>query len=413
MYDVLIVGCGIVGAATAFELSKYRLSVAVAEKENDVACGATKANSAILHAGYDPRPGTLMARLNVRGSALAEKLARALAVPYRKTGSLVLALSEEELPMLERLYAQGMENGVPGLRLLSREETLAREPALSHEVRGALFAPSAAIVSPWEFCLALAETAVRNGVSLHRSCEVTGIEKKPEGGFAVHTSDGTFEARFLVNAAGVHAAEIQALAGEREFQILPSRGEYCLLDKSQGRLVQSVVFQCPTRNGKGVLVAPTTGGNLIVGPTAALVDNGENTATTAEGLRQVRETALRSAPGIRFGETIRTFAGVRALSDQEDFIIGESKSAGGLLNLAGIKSPGLSSAPAIAELAAEKLREMVQKSGAHSTDLQSPESAEHLCAKCDAYARNWKPVADELWENSGRNPKNISQGQNR
>ena len=354
MVDVLIIGCGITGAATAFELSKYRLSVAVLERENDVAMGATKANSAILHAGYDPIPGSRMARLNVRGVELAKKLCRMLDVPYCPCGSLVLGLSEDDCPMLNELLRRGQENGVPGLRMLTGEEARAMEPNLSGNVIAALYAPSAAICSPWEYCLALAETAVRNGVELHLETGVTGLDRE-ETGWTVHTVRGDFRARFVINAAGVDAAIVHDMAAPHAFDISPSRGQYYLLDKSEGGRVSRVIFQIPGKEGKGVLVSPTVHGNLIVGPDAQPVE-GNDTSTTAEGLAFSRNTAQKSVPSINFRESIRNFAGVRAKSG-EDFIIKQADGAPGFFDLAGISSPGLSSAPAIAECAAQLLRD--------------------------------------------------------
>ncbi len=354
MYDVVIVGCGVVGAATAFELSKYRLKAAVLERENDVAMGTTKANSAILHAGFDPEPGTLMAKLNVRGSALAEELCKALDVPYKQCGSLVVGLSGEDRPRLEELYRRGEANGVPGLRLLDREETLALEPNLSPETVGALYAPTAAICSPWEFCLALAETAVNNGAELHLDTAVTGMERG-EDGWTVHTVKGDFQARYVVNAAGVDAAIVHDMAAPHAFDISPSRGQYYLLDKSEGNRVGHVIFQCPSEKGKGVLTAPTAHGNLIVGPDAQPVE-GKDTATSADGLAYVKETALRAVPSIDFRASIRNFAGVRAKAEN-DFILREAEGAPGFIDLAGICSPGLSAAAAIGEYAVELLEQ--------------------------------------------------------
>ena len=254
MLDVAIIGCGVIGAAAAYELSHYPLQTAIFEAENDVADCTTKANSAILHAGYDPEPGTRMARLNVEGSALAKEICARLDVPYLQCGSLVLALSPEELPHLQKLYENGIANGVPGIRLLSAEETLAMEPNLASNVVGALYAPSAAIVSPWEFALAMAEVAVRNGVELHRSCPVTRIEKTA-GGWALTTPSGIVETRYIINAAGISAQAVHDMAAPHKFTIQPTRGEYYLLDKSEGSRVHHVIFQCPNENGKGVLVA--------------------------------------------------------------------------------------------------------------------------------------------------------------
>ena len=353
MLDVLVIGCGIVGAAAAMELSKYQLQVAVLEKENDVANGTTKANSAILHAGYDPVPGTLMARLNVRGVELAKELCEKLDVPYRQCGSLVLAFTPAECGTLETLRQRGEANGVPGLRVLTGAEAREMDPQLSDQVQAALYAPTAAICSPWEYCLALAETALRNGARLHLETQVTGMEKQAEG-WLVHTDQGDFGARYVINAAGVCADAVHDMALPHAFSIRPSRGEYYLLDKSEGSRVSHTIFQCPNENGKGVLVSPTVHGNLIVGPNAAPVE-GNDTATTADGLEFVRTTAAKSVPRIAFGQSIRNFAGVRAHgAEVNDFILQEQE---GFVDAAGICSPGLSAAPAIAEYLVELLRE--------------------------------------------------------
>ena len=353
MYDVIIIGCGITGAAAAFELSKYRLKVCVVERENDVAVGTTKANSAILHAGYDPLPGSRMAKLNVRGAELAKQLCTALDVPYRQTGSLVAAFSESERPVLEELYQRGQANGVPGLVLLRGEQAREKEPGLAPGCVGALFAPTAAICSPWEYCLALAETAVRNGVELRLESPVVGVARMGCG-WQVDTESGCLEGRFVINAAGVAAGQLHDMATSHTFSILPSRGEYFLLDKSEGMRVQTVVFQCPGPEGKGVLVAPTIHGNLLVGPSSEAVE-GENCATQADVLAAVQATALQAVPDIQFKANIRNFAGVRARSDQPDFILDES--APGWIDLAGICSPGLTAAPAIAEYAVSLLKQ--------------------------------------------------------
>lgn len=355
MYDVAIIGCGIIGAATAYELSRYDLKVVALEAENDVADGTTKANSAILHAGYDPEPGTKMARLNVEGVKLAKELCDKLAVERKEIGSFVLAFSDEEMETVKKLYDRGNQNGVPGMKILTGEEVRAMEPAISKEVVGALYAPSAAIVSPWEFCIALAETAVVNGVEVRLSAKVEAIEKK-DGSFLLHTTAGNVEAKYVVNAAGVDADKVHAMVGGHSFTTLPNRGEYFLLDKAQGGLVDKVVFQCPNKDGKGVLVAPTVHGNLIVGPNAEGVEKANDVNNTSAGLGFVRRMSVKSVPGINFRDSIRNFAGVRANTDKDDFIIEESSAAKGFINLGGIKSPGLSSAPAIGIEAVELLK---------------------------------------------------------
>lgn len=345
MQDVLIIGCGVTGAACAYLLSHYRLRVTVLEAANDVAAGTTKANSAILHAGYDPEPGTLMARLNVEGAALAEGICARLDVPYQKTGSLVLAFSPEDRARLEALLERGRRNGVPDLALLAGDQARTLEKNLSPEVTAALLAPSAAIVNPWEYALAMAETAVRNGVSLHLNCPVAALTREPDG-FTAVTPGGVFRGRFVINAAGVQAGAVHNLIAPPAYTIRPVKGEYYLLDKCEGSRVERVIFQCPGPQGKGVLVAPTVHGNLLAGPTAQ-PSEAEDLSVTAAGLEAVRTLAARSVPSIQFRENIRNFAGVRANSDRGDFILEES-AVPGFFDAAGICSPGLTAAPAIA-----------------------------------------------------------------
>lgn len=355
MRDVIIIGSGVIGAACAYELSKFKLNVTVLEKSGDIANGATKANSGIVHAGYDPLPGTAMARLNVKGNALIEPLCKKLDVPFKRIGSHVLAFDENDLKTIRVLYERGVKNGVPRLRLLDAAEVKRMEPSVSENVCGSLYAPSAGIVSPWELCLGLAETAVRNGVSLEQNTEVRSI-RRGNGVFHVSTSKGEFFCRYLLNAAGVNSGRIHDMIARPYFTITPSRGEYYLLDKSESERVNSVLFQCPNELGKGVLVSPTAHGNLIVGPNAERIDAPDDVSTTAAGLAFVREAALKSVPGLNLRENIRNFAGVRANHSADDFLIGECADVPGFYDLAGIKSPGLTSAPAIAVETVEWLR---------------------------------------------------------
>ena len=395
MYDVVIIGCGVIGAACAYELSKYELSVCVLEKSNDVANGTTKANSAIVHAGYDPKPGSNMARLNVAGNRMMGELCEKLDVPFKRIGSHVLAFSEGDMAALKNLYDRGIKNGVPGLKLLSAEEVRKMEPQLAENVAGSLWAPSAAIVSPWELTLAMMEVAVRNGTELRLESPVCAITKEQEH-FCVKTDKDTMETRFLINAAGVHCGEVAELIADKEFSIQPNRGEYYLLDKCEGAKVHSVIFQCPNENGKGVLVAPTVHGNLIVGPNAVNVTDTDNTKNTAEGLDFVLATATKSVPTLSFRDNIRNFAGIRANHTSDDFFIGESKTVPGLFHLAGIKSPGLSSAPAIALEAVAYLAEMLPlRKKDHYCDERhvirfkslSPEEKNAVIAKDPRYGR--------------------------
>ena len=352
MFDVLIIGCGVVGAATAYALSKYQVKIALIEKENDVALGASRANSAIIHAGFDPEEGTLMAKLNVKGCRMAKDLCRKLSVPYRENGSLVLSFSPEEDRTIEKLCQRGLKNGVPDLRIVEKEELHQMEPALSEGACRALYAPHSGIVSPWDYTLAMAEVAVKNGTELHLSTKVIGLEKLSDS-WMVHTDRGDFESRYVLNCAGVHSAEMHNLAAEPDFRIIPCRGQYYVLDKCEGALCTRTLFQCPSALGKGVLVSPTADGNLIVGPDAVNIEDSEDTSTTAEQLAFIRRAAEKTTDKINYRNSIRNFAGVRANSDRKDFIISFAEK--GFLDIAGIKSPGLTAAPAIGEYAAKLL----------------------------------------------------------
>jgi len=346
MIDVLIIGCGIVGAAAAYELSRYNLKITAIDRLNDIAGETTRANSGLIHAGFDPVPGTVMAKLNVRGSRLANELCEKLDVPYKRTGAFVVGFDENDRATIKRLYRYGIENNVPELEIISGEKARELEPRLSPEVICALNAPTAAIVSPWDFAIALAETAALNGVKFSLNTEATGI-KPFDGGYLVATSNGEFKARAIVNAAGLYADNVHGFLKKADFEIIPSRGQYYLLDKSAGSTVSRTVFQCPDESGKGVVVTPTVHGNLLIGPSSEGVDCCGDVATDQQTLEHVWKTALKFVPGMDMRESIRNFAGVRAVAGIGDFIIREA--AKGFYDLAGIKSPGLSAAPAIAE----------------------------------------------------------------
>ncbi len=375
MYDVTIIGGGVCGAAIAMYLSKYNIKCCLLEKDNDIAIGTTRANSGIVHAGYDPKPDTLMARLNVRGCDLIEELAKIMNIPYRKVGSMVIAFDEKDEEHLRVLYERGIANGVRGMELLDRETLLEREPNLSPDVRGALYAPSAAVVNPWRLCLAMAETAAKNGVEVFLDSEVTKIEKI-NGAFAITAGDKIYDTKYVINAAGLYSDRVAELVGARDFEILPSKGQYYLLDKTSNWLVNSVIFQCPTEKGKGVLVAPTAEGNIIVGPNAETGNERDDVSTTREGLESVARDAAKTTKLIDYRENIRSFAGLRANSDKVDFIIGESSLCRHFINVAGIKSPGLSSAPAIGEYMVEILMDC----GMILTEKENWEYADaHIC----------------------------------
>ena len=348
MYDILIVGCGVTGAAMAYTLSRYDVSVCVCERYNDVGNGVTKANSAILHAGFDCPPGSMEAKLNIPGIAMAREICKKLDVKYRDIPTFVIAFDEREIAYIEELYDRGIKNGVPGIRIIEGSEALAMEPALNPAIVKALYAPGSGIIDPWEYTVAMAETAVTNGVELRLSTPVTAIEKL-EDHFEVTTPSGMIEARYVINAGGGFSAQVYELVGGHDLVQTNFCGQYQVLDKSQGSIINSVVFPCPDEHGfKGILVAPTVHGNLIVGPDAYVVENGDCVATREPELSQVREGGLRSVPGIDFRQIIHQYAGVRPNTQVPDFVIGESPVCPGFVNLAGIKSPGLSAAPAIA-----------------------------------------------------------------
>lgn len=349
MYDVAIIGAGVIGASIFRELTKYDLKVTVLEKENDVSMGTSKANSAIVHAGYDPKVGTLMAKYNVKGNEMFEDLCKELSVPFKRNGSLIIAFSEEDMETVKNLYENGNKIGVKGLQILSKEEVLEKEPNLSHDIVGALYAPTGGIVGPYEYTIALMENAVSNGGELKLRSEVKNIEKENDI-FKITTTDGkVIEAKYVINAAGVHADEIHNLIAKESFKIIPRKGEYFVMDKTQGKLVSSTIFQCPSKLGKGILVTPTVHGNLLVGPDAQDIEDKEDKSTAAERLDYIRETSKRTTNKVNFRESIRNFAGLRATPDRGDFIVEEAKDVKNFIDVAGIKSPGLSSAPAIAE----------------------------------------------------------------
>ena len=358
MYDVIIIGGGVTGCAAAAELAKYRLSVCLVEKESDVCEGTSKANSAIVHAGFDAEPGTLKAKLNVRGNAMMAELSQKLDFAFRNNGAMVLCFEDSQLSDLEKLKEKGEKNGVPDLTIISGDKARALEPKLSAEVKYALLAPTSGIVCPFEMTLAFAENAYANGVEFRLSTKVTGIEKSADG-WGVKTDKGKIWGSCVFNCAGVYADKIAEMAGIRDFSITPRKGEYMLMDKDAGSTVSRTIFQLPTKMGKGVLVTPTVHGNLLVGPTAENIDDKENTSTTSQGLAEVRSKSALSVDGLPFNKVITSFTGLRAVGDTHDFIIGEA--ADGFFNAAGIESPGLTSAPAIAEM----LRELLSK----KTDL--------------------------------------------
>ena len=354
MYDILIIGAGVVGCSIARELSRYQLNVAVAEKENDVSMGTSKANSGIVHAGFDAHTGTNKAIYNVLGARMFPRLAEELDFPYRQNGALVLCFDESERHKLDELLEQGLRNGVKGLSIIDGDKVREMEPNVSKDVVAALYAETSAIASPYEMTIALAENAATNGVEFLLGQGVTDVEKVGDY-FKVTLTSKTVEAKLVINCAGVYSDDIyNKLVGDKKLEIVNRKGEYCLLDKKCGGLCDKTLFQLPSAMGKGVLVAPTTHGNIIVGPTAADVPSKDDVDTTFEGLNTTFNTATKSVPSLARRNIITQFAGLRAHSTGGDFVIGESE-VSGFYNVAGIESPGLTAAPAIAVDVAEEV----------------------------------------------------------
>ncbi len=354
-YDVAVIGAGVVGCAIARELSRYRLDVALIDAAEDVAMGASHANSAIVHAGYDCVPGTLMARLNVHGNELYDRWCQELNVPLKRIGTLVIAFGEADEAELKNLLELGEKNGVPGLKIISGDEARAMEPMLSQDVTAALYAPTGAITCPYEMTIACAENARHNGVKWMMNSPVTSIERR---GDALHVTAGVYHlrAKYVVNAAGVHADEVARLIGDESFTIKPRKGEYMLLDRTAASL-QKVIFQTPSKMGKGVLVSPTVDGNSFAGPTAVDIADKEDTSVTSASIDELSRLALKSTPSLNLRGVITSFAGVRAQPSTGDFIIRPSEIDPRMIFASGICSPGLSSAPAIAEEIASILKE--------------------------------------------------------
>ena len=356
MYDVIIIGAGVTGCAVARYLSRYQGSALVLERAEDVCCGTSKANSAIIHAGFDAAHGSLMAKMNVRGSRMVPGLAKELDFPFRRNGSLVVCMSEEDMHRLLALYENGVKNGVEGLEIVDSKRLHELEPNVSKDAVAALWAPTGGIVCPFNMTIALAENANANGVDFRFNTKVTGFTRGEEG-WTVHTEQGDFRTRYVVNAAGVYADVLHNMVSPRKLHITPRRGDYCLLDRQVGGFVSHTVFQLPGKLGKGVLVSPTVHGNIIVGPTAIDIEDRDGTNTTAAGLEELISKAGISVDNLPIRQTITSFAGLRAHEDHHEFVIGEAEDAPGFVDCAGIESPGLTSAPAIGLTVAELLRE--------------------------------------------------------
>ena len=370
-YDVIIIGGGVVGCMTARALSRYQLDILLIEAASDVGTGASAANTAIVHPGYDPPPGSLKASLNVQGNRMWDELAGQLHFDFERPGDYVVAVGEEELPVLERLLEQGRRNGVPGMQMISADEMRRREPNINPNVSGALCASTGGICDPFGVTIAAAENAVDNGVTLLLETRFLDFRMDGKRITGVRTSGGDFGCRWVVNAAGLYADEVMHKTGlHPEFKITPRRGEYYIFDRNE-ITINNVLFPVPTKAGKGILVTTTVHGNTIAGPNAENIEDKEERSVSAAGLQEVAAGAKKLVPGLEMRFTIALFAGLRAggnapspnkaLSYNADFLVEIPTEVHGLVNLAGIESPGLTASPAIAAMAVDLLRDAGEK----------------------------------------------------
>lgn len=357
MYDVVVIGAGVIGAMVSRELSRYQLSVCVLEKENDVACGASKANSGIVHGGYDPLPGTLKAQLNSEGVEMLFQAANELHVPIRRNGSMVCGFCAEDESVLEELYRRGIKNRIPGLHLLSGEEARVLEPNLSAQVTKVLHVTNAGIVCPYDLTISAMGNAMDNGVELRYNFRVNAISRKNNGFVIIAANGETVSAKYVINCAGSYSDRIAQMIGDSFFEVIPRAGEYMLLDKIEGQRVSHTLFQCPTKEGKGILVSPTVDGNLLVGPTASRVISPKAKDTTPDGMAIVERLAKKSVPSIQFRQVITSFTGVRASEKSGEFILTASKNAPGFIHAGAIDSPGLTCCVSIARYIVDLLVE--------------------------------------------------------
>lgn len=359
MEDVIIIGAGVTGSAVARSLSAYKANITVLEKSEDICEGTSKANSGIVHAGFDAEPGSMKAKFNSRGNQMMKQLSEELDFPFIQNGSMVICNNEKDREKLEKLMIRGEQNGITGLRIIEQDEIRKIEPNIAGNVIMALYAPTGGIVCPFNLTIALAENACKNGVKYHLGTEVRSI-KKCDGSYLVETNKGIFESQIIINAAGINADEIHNMVSENKMSITARKGEYCLLDNKAGQLVKSTIFQLPSNMGKGVLVAPTVHGNILVGPTAMDIDDREGTNTTQKGLEEIFVKVSGSTEKIDKRLIITSFSGLRAHLELDDFVIGEVEDARGFIDVAGIESPGLTCAPAIGEYVAEAVANILQ-----------------------------------------------------
>ena len=380
--DVLIIGGGVTGCFAARELSRYDLDITLVEKAPDVCTGTTKANTALLHAGFNADPDKLKGRLNMRGNQLYhERIQHELDVPIEWLGAMVVAKDESEVPKLEELLEKGKENGVPDLEIARGDRIYELEPHLTDEAVAALFAPTAGIVNPFELTVALANNAARNGADIYLEAEVLDIEDRGDKKL-VKTAKGDIETDLVINAAGLYADKIANMVGIDKFKITPRRGEYYLYDKQTDIDVQRTIFPVPTKITKGIVVTPTDEGNVLIGPNAEEIDSVENKSTTREGLDKVLSGAQKTVPDLSKRDIIREFAGLRpAIKETGDFLIEASDEVPGFINVAGIQSPGLASAPAIAEMVVDIVEDELEgltEDPSFDPNYQGPPKFRHM-----------------------------------
>lgn len=399
VYDIAIIGAGVVGSLTARALSKYNLKTVLVEKTSDVAMGTTKANSGIVHAGFDAKSGTLKAKLNVRGCEMMKETCETLYVPYENNGSLVVAFSEKEMETIKELYQRGLTNGVPSMEIIDSAKLKELEPNISDEAVGALWAKTAGIVSPYELAIAAAECAVGNGVAFERNFPVDEISFK-DGIFSIRSdNEKELQSKLVINSAGLYAEVIAKKFDGEEFEIIPRLGEYGLLDRACADLCTHTIFQCPNEMGKGILVTPTCHHNILVGPSAVNIEDKDDTSVRVGALREVFAKAQKSVPTVSMRDMITSFAGIRSHCTSDDFEINRSKTNDHFINLIGIESPGLASSPAIAEyvenMVLETLGEKPEIKDSYNPSRQKPiifrelsvEEQEKVVAENPDYAR--------------------------
>jgi glycerol-3-phosphate dehydrogenase len=360
MYDVAIIGAGVIGTFIARELSRYKINLVIIERENDVANGSTMANSGIVYDGYHSKPDRMKGRLIPRGNSLYDEFCEELDIPFKRVGSLVVGFNDEDYEKIEKLYKKGLKNKVPDMRIINKEEILEMEPNINSEVKFALYSPTCGIVSPFEMTVALAENAMDNGAELILNSEVIDIKKTDES-FKVITKEKQLEASCIINCTGVYADKINNMIAPPSFEIIPKRGQYLVLDKSAGNLVNSVIQQCKVENEKGVLLIPTVHNNLMIGPGLDAAEDKEALETTTYMMESIRRKAIKACKGIPFNQVIRSFSGLKAKIDTEDFVVEESSEVKGLINVAGIATPGLTCSPAIAEIVVKLVKDIFQR----------------------------------------------------